>query len=177
MSDACTGLLAQFSRPDQLVAAARRMHDLGYRLLDAHTPYPVPDLDDALDLPRSPLPWWTFAGALTGGSLGYFMLWYSSVIDYPLNIGGRPFHSWPSFVPVTFELTVLSAALTVTLGVAVACRLTRLHQPVFDAPGFSLARSDAFFLHVEARDPLFHQRETALELTRLGPEAIHESHG
>lgn len=168
------GYLVEFAEPNALLAGARSLTRAGYRALDAHSPFPVPGLAEALALPRSWLPWWALAGALLGGSLGYFMLWYSSVIDFPLNVGGRPLHSWPSYIPIVFELTVLSTSIAVVLGVIFTCRLTRLHQPLFAVPGFQLASPGRFFLYVDARDPRFDPERTREELERLGAEEIHE---
>jgi hypothetical protein len=167
-----SGLLAEFAEAPQLLAAAKQLRERGYRALDAHTPFPVPGLAEQLGLSSSPLPALALAGGLLGGSLGYFMLWYSAVVDYPLNVGGRPLHSWPAFVPVTFELTVLSTAFTIFFAVLYLCRLTRLHQPIFAVPGFGLDRA-RFYLRVEASDPLFDPERTRGELSELQPEAIH----
>jgi hypothetical protein len=165
--------VAEFSQADALVAAARSMTAAGYRALDAYTPYPVSGLEEALDVPSSKLPWWALAGAVSGGSLGYFMLWYSSAIDYPLNVGGRPLHSWPAYIPITFELSVLGTAIAVVLGVVFTCRLTRLHQPVFSLPGFQLASPARFYLLVPLADGKGDERVRS-DLERLEPQVIHE---
>jgi hypothetical protein len=166
------GLLAQFADAQQLLAAAERLRESGYRSLDAHTPFPIPGLAEALGLGESRLPWYALAGGLTGGSLGYFMLWYSAVIDYPINVGGRPLHSWPAFIPITFELSVLSTAFTILFVLLFKSRLTQLHQPIFTVPEFKLDET-RFFLSVGAGDPAFDTERTRAELEALQPEAIH----
>jgi hypothetical protein len=166
------GLLAQFADPQQLIAAAETLRDHGYRELDAHTPFPIPGLAEHLGLPESRLPWLALGGGVTGGALGYFMLWYSATIHYPFNVGGRPPHSWPAFVPITFELTVLSTAFTIVFLLAWLCRLSRLHQPIFAVPDFGLDRT-RFFLRVPASDPSFDLERTRAELEALQAEVIH----
>lgn len=165
-------LLAEFPTAASLLAAAARLHAAGYRHTDAYTPFPVEGLSEALGLPRSYVPLGTLLGGLIGAAGGYFMCWYANVINYPLNIGGRPHNSWPAWIPLTFELGVLGAALTGTIVMLVANGLPRLHHPVFDVPGFERASQDRFFLAIDPADPQFDPIETPKLLASLGPLAV-----
>jgi hypothetical protein len=152
---ACWGLMAEFANADALLAAARRVHAASYHRVEAYSPFPVDGLAEALDYERTPVPFWTFIGGLAGGTGGYFMQWYSAVIDYPVHIGGRPLHSWPMFVPLTFELAVLGGALAAVGSFLVASGLPRLRHPLFAAPDFDLATRNRFFLCLRSDDPAF----------------------
>ena len=149
------GLVAEFTTPEALIEAAKAARAQGYTRMDAYTPFPVGGLAGALGVKRSWLPLVFLLGGIAGGGGGYFMQWYSMAIDYPLNIGGRPFHSWPSFIPVTFELTVLIAALCGVLGLFLSIKLPRPNHPIFNAAIFERASDDRVFLCLEARDPMF----------------------
>jgi hypothetical protein len=166
------GVLAEFDTPERLCAAAQLVRDAGYRCIDAYTPFPVEGLAAALGLPRTRIAWWVFAGGVAGGSLGYFMQWYSAVIAYPIDVGNRPLNSWPAFVPVTFELTILGAALTGLCAMLIANRLPRLDHPLFAVERFALASSEHFFLCVEARDPCFDRAQARALLQAFAPEAL-----
>jgi hypothetical protein len=168
------GLLAEFDSAAHLVAAARRVRDEGYRKTDAYSPFPVEGLDEALGVRPTRLPWVVFLGGLIGCVGGYFMLWYSSVIDYPMNVGGRPFHSWPAFIPITFELTILTAALFAALAVLGLNGLPMPYHPLFNVPRFALASRDRFFLCIEAADPKFQLDETRRFLESLSPREVAE---
>lgn len=163
------GLMAEFATADELLAAARRAREAGYRHAEAYSPFPVDGLADALGYTRSRVPLVTLLGATAGGLLGFFMQWYSAVLDYPLNIGGRPLNSWPMFVPVTFELTVLFGAIAAVLAVLVGSRLPRLRHPVFAAEDFDLAMRNRFFLCLRSDDPAFDAARTARLLDELQP--------
>lgn len=152
MSFEPVGLLAEFTTPEALREAARAGAARGFARMEAYTPFPVEGLARDLRLARSRLPLVFLLGGLAGGLGGYFMQWYAMGIYYPLNIGGRPLHSWPSFIPVTFELTVLISALSGVLGLLIALRLPRPHHPLFDVPGFERATVDRFFLSIEGLD-------------------------
>lgn len=168
------GLMAEFDNPGALVAAARRAREAGYRKLDAYTPYPVEELNDALDLHRNKLPLVVLIGGLAGCVGGYALQYWSSVIAYPLNIGGRPFHSIPSFIPVAFETTILFAALSAVLGMLALNGLPMPYHPVFNVPRFALASRNRFFLCIEAADPKFDRAGTAGFLEGLGPREVSE---
>lgn len=168
------GLLAEFSDASEVVVAARKAHEAGYRRMDAFTPYPIEELDEALGLHHNALPLLVLIGAILGGVGGYALQYWTSVIDYPLNLGGKPFHSWPAFVPVTFECTILLGALTAVLGMLALNGLPMPYHPVFNVPRFALASRDRFFLCIEARDPKFDLDETWSFLSRLQPRQVSE---
>lgn len=168
------GLMAEFENPQDLVDAARRARAEGYRKMDAYTPFPVEGLADALELGSTRVPLIVLIGGLIGASLGYFMQYYLMAVDYPVNVGGRPYHSWPSFIPVTFEMTVLVAGLSAVLGMLALNGLPMPYHPVFNVPRFALATRDRFFLCIEATDPLFDREGTRRFLERLLPRVVTE---
>ncbi len=168
------GLMAEFDTPHDLVTAARKAYQAGYRRMDGYSPFPIEELADALGFHYNRLPWLVLAGGIAGACAGYGLAYWTSVVDYPLNVGGRPFHSWPAFIPVTFETTVLFAALTAVLGMLALNRLPMPHHPVFNVPRFALASRDQFFLCIEAEDPNFDLEKTRAFLESLGPLAVTE---
>lgn len=147
-SENTAGLLAEFQHSADLMAAATELRNRGFIAMDAFTPFPVAGLPEALGRRPSVLPWWVLCGGLLGGGGMYLLAWWVSVVAYPLNIGGRPLHSWPSFIPPTFEALVLGAAFGAIAGVLYLCGLPRLHHPVFEIGRFRAASTDAFFLWV-----------------------------
>jgi hypothetical protein len=168
------GVLAQFRTPDELLGAIRALRNSGVSDLEAYSPYPIEGLSEALELPRNAVPMYTLAGGAIGGIGGYLMQWYAAVISFPVNIGGRPMHSWPMFVPVSFELTILAAALAAVLGMLIANGLPRLNHPVFAAPGFSLASRDRFFLCIRAARADFDAGQAKVRLSQFEPVSIVE---
>jgi Protein of unknown function (DUF3341) len=154
------GVLAEFDTPDELLAATRDARQAGYRQMDAYTPFPVEGLAEALGFQRTGLPFLVLLGGIVGGIGGYLMQYWIAAIDYPLNVGGRPLHSWPSFIPVTFELTILVAALAAVLGMLALNGLPMPYHPLFNVPRFALVTRNSFFLCIEARDPQFDRDET-----------------
>ena len=166
-------LLAEFSQPDVLVAAAKRAR-VDYRDIDAYAPYSVEGLPEALGFKRDRMPLFALLGGLVGGAGAYFLQWYTAVIDYPIDSGGRPLHSWPAFIPATFELTVLSAALALFFGLWIANGLPKLHHPVFNARDFDLASRNRFFLAIRASDPRFELVRTRDFLLGLAPLRVIE---
>jgi hypothetical protein len=168
------GFMAEFQDHEQLVHAARRAYEAGYREMDAYSPFPVEGLAEALGREGSLVPLITLCGGMAGGLGGYFMEWYSMARLYPINVGGRPHNSWPNFIPITFELTVLIASLAALVAMLVLNRLPELHHPVFNVPEFERASIDRFFLCIEADDPKFQQAETWRFLEELRPLAILE---
>lgn len=168
------GLLADFERPEQIVDAVKRAREVGYRNLEAYTPYPIDELSDPHSGPGTWVPAIVFLGGLLGLLGGFFMQYYAAVIDYPLNVGGRPLNSWPSFVPVTFELTVLLASLCGLIGMLALNGLPLHYHPLFNVPHFDRASRDRFFLCIEATDPKFDRTATEQFLRSLGPLDVAE---
>jgi len=168
------GLMAEFEQPEGVLAATKRAYDAGYRQMDAYTPFPVEGLAEALGRRGTTVPLIVLTGGILGGLGGYFMQWYATVIDYPLNVGGRPLHSWPAYIPITFELTVLCASLSALVGMLVLNRLPQPYHPVFNAPDFERASQDRFFLCIEAADPKFDMAATRLFLENLGAVKVTE---
>lgn len=168
------GLMAEFDEPEALVSAAKRVHEQGYRQADAYTPFPVHGLADALGFRGSRVPLVVLIGGVLGGAGGFFMQWFANVIDYPLNIGGRPYNSWPAFIPVTFEMTILGAALAAVLGMFALNGLPQPYHPVFNVSQFQLASRDRFFLCIPTTDPKFDRESTRHFLESLHPLEIVE---
>jgi hypothetical protein len=168
------GMMAEFETPTELVHAARAAREAGYRKIDAFSPFPVEELDDVLDLHDRRLPLLVLIGGVLGGLAGYALQYWTSVHAYPLNVGGRPLHSWPSFVPVTFEMTILGAALSVVLGMLAVNGLPMPYHPVFNVPRFALSSRDRFFLCIKATDPLFDRDGTRRFFVRLVPRQVSE---
>ncbi len=168
------GLAAEFATHRDLLTAARAARDQGYRQMDAYTPFPVEGLPLALGRKRTLVPLIVLIGGMIGGTGGYFMEWYANVISYPLNIGGRPLHSWPLFIPITFELTILCAALSAFFGSIIMNRLPQPYHPIFHAAHFERASIDRFFLCIEAGDAQFDSVTTRRFLEGLHPLTISE---
>ncbi|MEW6733376.1 MAG: DUF3341 domain-containing protein [Acidobacteriota bacterium] len=168
------GLMAEFNQLQELVNATRRAYAEGYRKMDAYTPFPVEELSEALGFHHNRLPIIVLIGGILGGIGGYLLQYYVSVIDYPIIIGGRPMHSWPSFIPITFETTVLLAALFAVLGMLALNGLPMPYHPVFNVDRFVLATRDRFFLCIEATDPKFDRTATAEFLNSLQPREVSE---
>jgi hypothetical protein len=166
------GLMAEFDNPADLVEAARRTREAGYKRLDAYTPYPIEALTEALDIHDRRLPAVVLGGGILGGLAAYALCYWTSVIAYPLNIGGKPFHSAPAFIIPTFETTILFAAFAAVLGMLALNGLPMPYHPVFNAPRFAMASRDRFFLCIEAADPKFDHDETWAFLTGLAPRAV-----
>jgi hypothetical protein len=164
------GLLAEFETAEQILAAVRRARQEGYRNMDAYTPYPVEGLSEELGLTRSRVPFVVLAGGLVGAASGFFMQYWAEAVDYPLNVGGRPYNSWPAFIPITFELMVLVAAFAALLGMFYLNGLPMPYHPVFHLPRFARASQDRFFLCIEATDPRFDRSATKQFLASLQPQ-------
>jgi hypothetical protein len=168
------GLMAEFETAGALVEAANRARLAGYRQMDAYSPIPIHELDEAIGVPKTKLPLMVLIGGILGGIGGYSLEYWVSVIAYPLNVGGRPLHSWPHFIPVTFETTVLGAALTCFIGMWALNKLPQPYHPVFNVPAFARASTDRFFLCIEAGDPRFDAEKTAEFLRGLHPVGVSE---
>ncbi|GAC1666264.1 MAG: DUF3341 domain-containing protein [Candidatus Acidiferrum sp.] len=165
------GLMAEFATPKALMRAAEKTRVAGYRNVDAFVPFPMEGLSEAMGLGRSGVPLLTLIGGLLGGSAGFGFQYWVNVYSYPMNIGGRPLNSWPAFIPVTFELTILGASLFAVFGMLALNKLPEPYHPVFNVERFSRASKDGFFICIEASDPKFHLADTAKFLQGL--EATH----
>jgi hypothetical protein len=166
--------MAEFDNPSALVSAARAARAKGYRKLDAYSPFPIEELTDALHLHKNKLPLIVLAGGVIGGLTGFFLQYWIAVIYFPINIAGRPLNSWPSFIIITFELTILFASLSAVLGMMALCGLPMPYHPVFNVPRFSAASRNRFFLCIEAADPLFDPAQTSQFLGTLEPTEVSE---
>lgn len=167
------GLLAEFDDADSLLAAADTTRRAGYTRIDAFTPYPVEGLSHALGFRHTRLPAVVLAGGLIGCATGYLLQYLTAVVAYPLDVGGRPLHSWPAFVPVTFELTILFAAIAAVVGMLGLNHLPAPYHPVFNVEQFERATRDGFFLCIKSRDPKFDPDDTSAFLSGLGPKGVH----
>jgi len=168
------GLLAEFVTPEELIDAVRRARVGGYRKMDAYTPFPVEHLSEELGFHSTALPLIVLIGGIIGCAGGYLLQYWISAIDYPLNIGGRPLNSWPAFIPVTFELTILVAALAAVLGMLGLNGLPMPYHPLFNSPRFALASRNRFFLCIESSDPRFDREVTAKFLSELNAKGVSE---
>jgi hypothetical protein len=168
------GVMAQFDNPSTLVAAARETYAAGYRRINGYSPFPIEELSDAIGFKRTTLPLIVLAGGIIGAVGGFFMQYWMEVIDYPINVGGKPFNSWPAFIPITFECTVLCAALAAVFGMLALNKLPQPYHPVFNAPNFALATRDSFFLVIEANDPKFDHDEAMRFLKSLEAREVND---
>jgi hypothetical protein len=168
------GVIAEFDNPTALVNATRAAREKGYRRLDAYSPFPIEELTDVLHLHRNKLSLIVLIGGIVGGLTGYLLQYYVTVVNFPINIGGRPLHSWPAYIIITFELTILLGAISVVLGLLALCGLPMPYHPVFNVPRFALASRNRFFLCIEAADPLFDRDRTSNFLETLEPREVSE---
>ncbi len=168
------GLMAEFESPSELLTATRRAYTEGYRRMDAYSPFPVADVAEALGFHRDRVSLVTLIGGIMGGSGAYMLQWWINTIAFPVNVGGRPMHSWPSFVPVTFEMTVLFAGFAAFFGMWAMNGLPMPHHPVFNVEEFSAVTRDRFFLCIEAADPRFDLIATRAFLESLNPHRVME---
>jgi hypothetical protein len=166
------GLMAEFDDPGALVAATAKARAEGYRRLDAYSPFPIEELHDAMGGHHSRLPLIVLIGGLVGCVGGFLLQYWVSTIAYPINVGGRPFNSWPAFIPVTFECTILGASLSAVLGMLALNGLPMPYHAVFNVPRFALASRNRFFLCIEAKDRKFDLDATRQFLETLGPREV-----
>ena len=165
--------MAQFDTPSRLVAAAHETYAAGYRQINGYSPFPIEELSEVLHH-KDRLPLLVLIGGLLGGASGFLFQYWASAIDYPLNIGGRPLLSWPSFIPVTFEMTILVAAFAAVLGMLGLNGLPMPYHPVFNVPRFEYASRNRFFLCIESSDPMFDKVATGDFLEGLAPREVCE---
>ena len=170
------GVLGEFDSPKQLMDAAKKVREAGYRRIDAFVPFPVEGLSQALGLGRKHdlVPVLTLAGGLVGGLTGFFFQLWANVSSYPMDIAGRPLNSWPAFIPVTFELTILGASLSAVFGMLALNKLPQPHHPLFNVERFKRASNDKFFLCIESHDRKFHLEETARFLQSINAQHVTE---
>lgn len=166
------GVLAQFLTPEAAIKAGSAMHERGYRYMEAYSPFPVDGLAESIGYRRNHMPLIVLLGGIIGGLSGYFLQYYTAVYDYPYEVAGKPLHSWPMFIPITFELTILGAAFAAVFGMLFLNGLPMPYHPVFNVPEFGLASRDRFFLFVRHDDPLFEPERTARELEAFGPKSV-----
>ena len=165
------GVMGEFDTPEQLVSAAKKTREAGYKHVEAYTPFPIEGLSEHIGFRWTAVPLITLIGGVGGGLTGFGLQYWCSAIAYPVNIGGRPLNSWPAFIPVTFELTVLGAAIFAVVGMIALNKLPQPHHPVFNVERFAHASTDRFFLCIEARDPKFDLTGSARFLQELN--ALH----
>jgi hypothetical protein len=169
------GIVAEFSDPEEIVVAAHKAREAGYRKMDAYTPFPIHGLSEAIGFKDNRVPWLIFFGGLFGCAFGFWLQSYLNVVEYPMNVGGRPLIPWPSFIPVTFECTVLSAAFFAVFGAVLGLNgLPKPHHPIFNTPNFSMASQERFFLCIEASDAQYNAEDTRSFLQGLGPSNVAE---
>jgi ActD protein len=169
------GLVAEFESPDQLLNAAHRTREAGYRRIDAFSPMPVEGLAEAVGFHTTRLPLVVLLAGMFGAAAGFFLQWYANVLSFPLNIGGKPHNSWPAFIPITFELTILCAALAATFGMLAMNGLPTPYHPLFNVPRFVMATRGRFFLCIKARDKKFDMGATRQFLESLRPFGVYEA--
>jgi hypothetical protein len=168
------GLVAEFDTPTQIVVAARRAHEEGYRKMEAYSPFPVEGLSEAVGFRKDNVALICLVGGILGLATAYVMQYWINVIAYPVNVGGRPLHSWPAFIVVCFEMTVLFGGLAAAFGMILMNGLPMPYHPLFNVPSFSFASRDKFFLCIEAADPKFDRATTYKFLASLEPRIIVE---
>jgi hypothetical protein len=166
------GVLAEFGSPADLYQAFERVRDEGFTRWDAHTPFPVHGLDKAMGLKRSPLPWIVLVMGLTGAAAGFGLQWWVHASAYPLVISGKPYFSWPAYIPITFEVAVLFASFGAVFGMLGLNRLPMHHHPLFKSRVFERVTDDAFFISIESWDPRFDSSGTRTLLESLGARNV-----
>jgi hypothetical protein len=166
------GVVAEFANPAELLHAAQKLHDLGYRKFETWSPFPIHGMDDAMGLSGSKVPWITLGGGLTGLSIGLLLQWWTGAVDYPMVIGGKPYFAWQFAVPVTFELSILLSAFGTVFGMFALNLMPRPYHPLDKVPSFRRVTDDKFFLSIEVSDPLFDMEKTQELLSELGGSGL-----
>jgi len=172
--DPVYGIMAEFDSAQALVDAAKRTHEAGYNKIDAYSPFPIEGLAEEIGFHRDEVPLVVLIGGIVGGITGYLMQYWMSAVDYPLNIGGKPYHSWPSFIIITFEMTILFAGISAVLGMLALNGLPMPYHPVFNVPRFAMASKDRFFLIVFSSDKKYDPESTTKFLQQFNPRSISE---
>ena len=173
-SNALYGVMAEYDSSQAIVDAARKTMGQGFTRVEAYSPVPIEELNDIIHKSRTVLPKLVLAGGLAGMATGFALQYWASVIEYPMNIGGRPQASWTTFIIPSYELTILFAAATAALGMIVLSGLPEPYHPVFNVARFSMASSDKFFLVLESADPKFEQPVTSEFLRSLGAKGVYD---
>ena len=168
------GVIAEFASPQGVLDAARRAYAAGYRSMDAYSPFPIDGLAEAIGFHKTRLPLLVLLGGILGCAGGFYLQYWASVINYPINVGGRPLNSWPAFIPVTFELTILVAALSAVFGMLVLNGLPMPYHPVFNVERFELASRNRFFLCIQATDAKFDRRTTREFMADLNAQGVYD---
>ena len=171
------GIIASFATSDELIAGTRKAAAEGYSLMDTHTPYPIGETADALGFHKSEMGMVMFIGGMTGAIAGFLMQYWDNAYGYSLNVGGRPYMSWPSFIPITFEMMVLTASFSGLFGLMALCGLPQLNHPLFNSPTFDRFSKDRFILSIEAADPKYDRTTTMAFLQTLNAETVEEVFG
>jgi hypothetical protein len=168
------GLMAEFETPGTIIAAANKTYAAGYKKIDAYSPFPIEELSDAIGFHRNGVAPVVLTGGILGCLTGYLMQWWIATVSYPVNVGGRPYHSWPSFIVVTFELTILFSVLAAVFGMLALNGLPMPYHPVFNVERFAFASRDRFFLIIFSSDPKYSSAETRAFLESLEPRSVSE---
>jgi ActD protein len=168
------GIMAEFDSAQHLVDAAHHTYEAGYKRIDAYSPFPIEGLAEAMGFHKNRVPLVVLIGGLIGGFSGYALQYWISAVSYPVNVGGKPYHSWPAFIVVTFEMTILFAGISAVFGMLALNGLPMPYHPVFNVPRFALATKDRFFLIVFSTDPKYSPSEVRRFLEGLGPRSIAE---
>jgi len=171
------GIMAEFDTPKDLVAAARRTYEAGFRKIDTYSPFPIEEAAEAIGFHHNGVPLVVLIGGILGGVSGYLLQWWINVVSYPVNVGGRPHHSWPAFIVVTFEMTILFAGLAAVFGMLALNGLPMPYHPVFNVPRFAFATKDRFFLIIFSSDPKYNPADTRQFMEGLQPRSISEVPG
>ena len=172
--DPIYGMMAEFDTPVALIEAAKRTYQAGYKRIDTYTPFPVEGLAEEIGFHRDEVPLVVLIGGMVGGLTGYLMQYWMSAVAYPLNIGGKPYHSWPAFIVITFEMTILFAGISAVFGMLALNGLPMPYHPVFNVPRFTRASRDRFFLVVFSSDVKYDPAATRQFLESLDPRSVSE---